>query len=352
MSNRIQLKRSTVASHIPVLGDLAIAEMAFNSNDRALFISDGAAVFQFNLSTNIHTVPSARFVTDAQITAFTGKQDALGYTPVDKNGDTMTGPLVLSGDPTLDNHSVNKQYADQQDALKLNIAGGTLTGALVLNADPTANLQPTTKQYVDTAISNQAGQYAAPVQDIAALMALTSYADKQIRLVEDAGAIFRFDATAIDVADGAKTVIPTNITHPAAGRWFKTSSVAQDHNALTNLQGGAAADYLHLTTAEKTGYDTHLADTELHITSAQNLWIDAINSTAEEVNYLQGVSSSVQTQINSKEPTIGYVPVDVAGDTMTGALTLSADPSGALEASTKQYVDNTIDNAVIDGGTY
>lgn len=38
---------------------------------------------------------------------------------------------------------------------------------------------------------------------------------------------------------------------------------------------------------------------------------------------------------------LGYVPVDKAGDTMTGDLVLNADPTLALGAATKQYVDAT-----------
>jgi len=37
---------------------------------------------------------------------------------------------------------------------------------------------------------------------------------------------------------------------------------------------------------------------------------------------------------------LGYTPVNKAGDTMTGSLTLNADPTNALHAATKQYVDN------------
>ena len=37
---------------------------------------------------------------------------------------------------------------------------------------------------------------------------------------------------------------------------------------------------------------------------------------------------------------LGYTPVNKAGDTMTGFLILNADPSNALGAATKQYVDN------------
>lgn len=37
---------------------------------------------------------------------------------------------------------------------------------------------------------------------------------------------------------------------------------------------------------------------------------------------------------------LGYTPVNKAGDTMIGYLTLNADPTSALHAATKQYVDN------------
>lgn len=36
----------------------------------------------------------------------------LGYTPVDAAGDTMTGPLILVGDPTGNNHAARKAYVD------------------------------------------------------------------------------------------------------------------------------------------------------------------------------------------------------------------------------------------------
>ncbi|MEZ2347384.1 hypothetical protein [Terriglobus sp. RCC_193] len=40
------------------------------------------------------------------------------------------------------------------------------------------------------------------------------------------------------------------------------------------------------------------------------------------------------------QASLGYTPVNRAGDTMTGALVLPADPTAALQAATKQYVDS------------
>lgn len=54
--------------------------------------------------------------------------------------------------------------------------------------------------------------------------------------------------------------------------------------------------------------------------------------TTTELGYVSGVTSALQTQVDAK--------VAKGGDTMTGLLTLSADPSAALHAATKQYVDS------------
>jgi hypothetical protein len=59
--------------------------------------------------------------------------------------------------------------------------------------------------------------------------------------------------------------------------------------------------------------------------------LDGATLDVTELNYVDGVTSSIQTQLDAM--------VEKAGDTMTGALTLNADPSSALHAATKQYVD-------------
>ena len=60
----------------------------------------------------------------------------------------------------------------------------------------------------------------------------------------------------------------------------------------------------------------------------------AISSTVSstEIGYVDGVTSSIQTQLDAK--------LAKAGGTMTGALTLSGAPTSDLHAATKLYVDN------------
>jgi len=60
-------------------------------------------------------------------------QDAgMDATKVDVAGDTMTGPLKLSGDPTDPLHASTKAYTDAGDDARVAVAGDTMTGPLVM----------------------------------------------------------------------------------------------------------------------------------------------------------------------------------------------------------------------------
>ena len=54
---------------------------------------------------------------------------------VQKAGDTMTGPLNLSGPPTANSHAANKQYVDAQIAANLGGGGGGGGGAAITVSD-------------------------------------------------------------------------------------------------------------------------------------------------------------------------------------------------------------------------
>jgi hypothetical protein len=62
----------------------------------------------------------------------------------------------------------------------------------------------------------------------------------------------------------------------------------------------------------------------------------------------------VNTNLSSGDVTtgLGYTPVNKAGDTMTGLLVLSADPSTNLGAATKQYIDSSTATAASNAQTY
>ena len=68
---------------------------------------------------------------------------------VARSGDTMLGPLTLSGAPTATSHAATKGYVDTEVGARVAKDGDTMTGFLTLHADPTAAMHAATKAYVD-----------------------------------------------------------------------------------------------------------------------------------------------------------------------------------------------------------
>jgi hypothetical protein len=73
---------------------------------------------------------------------------ALGYTPLNKAGDTMTGPLILSSDPTTALGAVTKQYVDS-----LSISGGGKIYKAAVQAASTGNLTLSGNQTIDGVVN-------------------------------------------------------------------------------------------------------------------------------------------------------------------------------------------------------
>jgi phage-related tail fiber protein len=78
-------------------------------------------------------------------------------------------------------------------------------------------------------------------------------------------------------------------------------------------------------------------------TSLANIGTPVSNSFVKITTDAKGRVSAISAVSSSDITTaLGYTPVNKAGDTMSGLLTLSGDPTAALHAATKQYVDNAI----------
>lgn len=103
---------------------------------------------------------------DAAVSSITGNY-------LSASGGTMTGPLLLSADPTSAMQASDKHYVDDAVSSTLPVSGGTLTGPLTLAADPTAALQAATKEYVD-ANSGSAAMAAAQAAQATANAAVPS----------------------------------------------------------------------------------------------------------------------------------------------------------------------------------
>ena len=233
---------------------------------------------------------------------------------------------------------------------KVNKAGDTMSGLLVLSADPTANLGSATKQYVDSSTATAAANYIRKDGTVA-FTGPQSMGSNKLTLVADPTAAQ--DAATKNYAD-TKFITKNLPAAPAVGqdgqvlRW-NNASVAWEYYApatgtgsVTNVATGTGLSGGPITTngtisltstavaAGSYGTSTSIpafnVDAQGRLTSASAIAIPTADTTTT------GLLTSTDWNIfNGK--------VNKAGDTMSGLLVLSADPSNVLGAATKQYVD-------------
>ena len=272
------------------------------------------------------------------------------------SGGTMTGTLVLSGNPVANNDAANKDYVDTQDALKVAKAGDTMTGYLVLHADPVSPAQAATKKYVDDTISTHASDASLHVTAAQnTFLDAVTVSAAEVNHLEGVTANVQSQINdRLPLAGGTMTgAIQLPVAAPTQNTEATNKAYVDAQDALKlNLAGGTMTGAIQLpavdpalaTEAAHKGYvdatvATHAAVDSLHLTTAQNTFLDAVTVSSTEVNYLSGVTSGVQTQIDTK--------FDKAGGEITGDVTLSAGktvfvskvPGADNELVNKAYVD-------------
>ena len=205
-------------------------------------------------------------------------------------GGTMSGAIAMGtskitglGDPTANQDAATKVYVDTADALKLSLTGGTMSGAIAMGTakitglgTPTANADATTKLYVDGILGSATSAAAsAAAAATSASNAATSESNA---------------STSASNASSSASAASTSATNAAASydsfddRYLgsKTSAPSVDNDGNTLLTGAL-------------------------------YW----NSTSNEL-YLWTGSAWTRSALS------GADYVSKTGDTMTGALSLTA----------------------------
>ena len=75
----------------------------------------------------------------------------------------------------------------------------------------------------------------------------------------------------------------------------------------------------------------------------------AVTATHTELNYVDGVTSNIQAQLNTLDAALD-TKLNLSGGTLTNFLTLHAAPTSNLHASTKKYVDDNHALALLKAG--
>ena len=190
---------------------------------------------------------------------------------------------------------------------------------------------------------NTLGEIADAIGDnpnFLAALATTSYVDTQDGLKLDKS---QYDAKG-DIIVGSANDTPAKLSVGTNGYLLTANSAA------TNGVEWAAAP---VSLPSQTGNSGEFLTTDgttaswaaIDLTSKQDVVANVSNT---EIGYLDGVSSSIQTQLNDKASasTVSSLSTTVdgklnlSGGTMTGAITLSGAPSSDLHAATKAYVDS------------
>ncbi|WP_336981601.1 hypothetical protein [Altererythrobacter fulvus] len=214
----------------------------------------------------------------------------LGFTPVNRAGDTMAGLLTLSGAPTANLHAATKKYVDDLVAAAgigftpVNRAGDTMTGRLALSDAPLNPMHAVNKAYVDDLVSPTA------------LLA-------RLATVDGAG-------SGLD-ADLWRGQTPTQFLDS-----YITAALVLARLGFTpvNRAGDSMSGQLTL-------------------------------SGAPSANLHAATKKYVDDKVAAGA--LGFTPVNRAGDTMLGLLTLSGPPSANLHAATKKYADDLVAAAAL-----
>lgn len=101
-------------------------------------------------------------------------------------------------------------------------------------------------------------------------------------------------------------------------------------NPLTPLHA-ATKQYVDNSISNNSNINSHIDNTNIHLTTGEKTLISSISATPIEINRLSGITANIQALIDSK--------INTSGGTLTGSLILNTDPTQPLEAATKQYVD-------------
>lgn len=220
---------------------------------------------------------------------------------LDLAGGTLTGFLNLHANPTSGSHAANKTYVDAGDAAAVQKSGSTMTGTLVLAADPANAMEAATKQYVD------AGAYQTVVGGS------SSYAGKVVKL-------------------NSNGFLDTSIV-PILSTYIGTINLTASY-ALTAVYTVGSYFSVLTTGTIDASWNTKINGAPSSCGAGQFL-IFNLNGKWDLVG-----DATSSTSIASK--------LDKSGGTMTGFITLSADPTSALHAATKQYADTKLP---LSGGT-
>jgi hypothetical protein len=135
-----------------------------------------------------------------------------------------------------------------------------------------------------------------------------------------------------------------DIDSTVATKTYADDAVSTHNSDTSNVHGIADTAELATKTYADTAVSTHSSDTTSVHGIADTSALALTATVATDISTAVSTHSSDTTSVHGIADTADLLLK--SGGTMTGALTLSADPSSSLHAATKQYVDNTASGVI------
>jgi alpha-tubulin suppressor-like RCC1 family protein len=275
-------------------------------------------------------------------------------------------------------------YVEEQLAKKVSISGDTMTGRLAISplgfhAASKDNITTRTDSgFFQTATATTGEGWPETTNNWYHLLASTHTNDANYYSMQFAGSFYDSNALYYRATNGSGTTAWRKVYHsgnlPAPAQ---TSYVDSQTSLKVSKTGDVMSGFLTLHSnptsplhaATKQYVDSSIGSAKTTYTAGRALITgssgvaEASPVTSTEISYLDGVTSNIQTQLNSKvsSSTLNsylsplaqktYVDsqtslkVSKTGDVMTGFLTLHSNPTSPLHAATKQYVDSVVGSA-------
>jgi len=395
MATRMQQRRGTAAQWTSANPILNAGEMGWESDTNKFKIGDGTNHWAdldyfidqsstvnpaFGSSIVFEGTTANAFETTLQVTDPTADRtitlpDATGTVLLaDGSGNvTVSGNLTVSGTTTTVNSTeVNIVNAFTFEGTTADAYETTLTVT-----DPTADRTITLPNASGTVITTgNLGDTGATSAELGYLSGVTS--NIQTQLAGKQNVVSGVSDIEIAYLDGVTSGIQSQLDGKAStnGPTFTGTVVLPNTTSIgtvssteigyldgvtsgiqSQIDGKSGTAHTHLLAAGAT--DVTASASELNVldgvtaSTAEINILDGLTASTTELNYVDGVTSAIQTQIDGKaasshthaQSDITNLTTDLAakaslsGATFTGTVTLAADPSNALEAATKQYVD-------------
>ncbi|MFN7583966.1 MAG: hypothetical protein ACK5P0_01255 [bacterium] len=286
---------------------------------------------------------------------------------VTKDFKVKNGLIVEGTTATVNNFDVLTKKTDDQNYI-VNLIGGTATSANEANkvvkrdangdfsaGTVTADLVGDVTGNADTATALETSRTITLGGDLSGSVSFDGTAN--VTLTATVASSFATDAEVATAKSEAISDAAADATSKAnAAQAAAISTAASDATTKANAAENAAKAYTDaretaITTAYQSYADTAESDAKAYadqkvadlVDSAPAL-LDTLNELAAAIGDDANFAANLATSVGEK--------VAKAGDTMTGALVLHADPVNNLEAATKAYVDTAASTAQSNAEDY